>query len=139
MTRRKAAFVAAEWRIMKKFVVSAFATLALMAMSAFAADINGKWSAEIEGRNGQKRTTTFNFKAAGNALTGTVSGPGGRELNIEDGKISGDTSRLRSPWSINGNSRKVVYKGTVAGDQLNLEKRGEGDQAREITAKRSTS
>jgi hypothetical protein len=130
--------VAAEWRIMKKFVVSAFATLALMAMSAFAADINGKWSAEIEGRNGQKRTTTFNFKAAGNALTGTVSGPGGRELNIEDGKISGDDVSFAVTMEYNGNSRKVMYKGKLLGDQLNL-KAGEGDRAREFTAKRTTS
>jgi uncharacterized protein (DUF2147 family) len=123
---------------MKKFVVSTIATLMLFATTLFAADISGKWTAEVEGRDGQKRTTTFNLKAEGEKLTGTVSGRGGREFNIEDGKISGDNVEFAVTMEINGNSRKVVYKGKASGDQLNL-KRGEGDQAREVTAKRSTS
>jgi uncharacterized protein (DUF2147 family) len=123
---------------MRKFVVSTIATLALFATTIFAADISGKWTAEVEGRDGQKRTTTFNLKAEGEKLTGTVSGRGGREFNIEDGKISGDNVEFAVTMEINGNSRKVVYKGKASGDQLNL-KRGEGDQAREVTAKRSTS
>jgi uncharacterized protein (DUF2147 family) len=123
---------------MKKFAFSTIATLAVFATTMFAADINGKWTAEVEGRNGQKRTTTFNLKAEGEKLTGTVSGPGGREFNIEEGKISGDNVSFAVTMEFNGNSRKVVYKGTASGDQLNL-KRGEGDQAREVTAKRSTS
>jgi hypothetical protein len=46
----------------------------LMAVAAFAADVNGKWTAEMQGRDGQTMTTTFNLKADGSALTGTVSG-----------------------------------------------------------------
>jgi uncharacterized protein (DUF2147 family) len=123
---------------MKKFALSAIATLALMATTMFAADISGKWTAEVEGRDGQKRTTTFNLKAEGDKLTGTVSGPGGRDFNIEDGKISGDDVSFAVTMEMNGNSRKVLYKGKASGDQLNL-KRGEGERAREITAKRTTS
>ena len=123
---------------MKKFALSAIATLALMATTMFAADISGKWTAEVEGRDGQKRTTTFNLKAEGDKLTGTVSGPGGRDFNIEDGKISGDDVSFTVTMEMNGNSRKVLYKGKASGDQLNL-KRGEGERAREITAKRTTS
>jgi hypothetical protein len=123
---------------MKKVVFRTIATLALFTTALFAADISGKWTAEVEGRNGQKRTTIFNLKADGEKLTGTVSGPGGREFNIEEGKIDGNNVSFAVTMEFNGNSRKVVYKGTASGDQLNL-KRGEGDQAREFTAKRTTS
>jgi uncharacterized protein (DUF2147 family) len=123
---------------MKKFVFSGIAMLALLATAMFAADVSGKWTAEVEGRNGQKRTTTFNLKAEGDKLTGTVSGPGGREFNIEDGKISGDDISFAVTMEFNGNSRKVLYKGKASADQLNL-KRGEGEQAREFTAKRAAS
>ena len=123
---------------MKKFAFSGIAMLALLATAMFAADVSGKWTAEIEGRNGQKRTTTFNLKAEGDKLTGTVSGPGGREFNIEDGKISGDDISFAVTMEFNGNSRKVEYKGKAVGDQLNL-KRGEGERAREFTAKRASS
>jgi len=108
-----------------------------MATTLFAADITGKWSGEVEGRNGQKRTTVFNLKSEGDKLTGTVSGPGGREFNIEDGKISGDDITFTVTMEFQGNSRKVPYSGKLAGDQLNL-KMGESDRAREIAAKRST-
>ena len=64
---------------MKKFACTAIATLALFATTLFGADINGKWTAESEGRDGQKRTTTFNLKSEGDKLTGTVSGMGGQE------------------------------------------------------------
>ena len=123
---------------MKRFALSTVATLALLATTLFAADITGKWTAEVEGRDGQKRTTMFNLKADGDKLTGTVSGPGGRDFNIEDGKISGDDVSFAVTMEMNGNSRKVLYKGKASGDQLNL-KRGEGERAREITAKRTTS
>jgi uncharacterized protein (DUF2147 family) len=123
---------------MKRFALSTVATLALMATTLFAADITGKWTAEVEGRDGQKRTTMFNLKAEGDKLTGTVSGPGGREFNIEDGKISADDFSFAVIMEFNGNSRKIEYKGKAVGDQLNL-KRGEGERAREFTAKRATS
>ena len=51
----------------------ALLTLALAA-SAFAADVSGKWTAEVKGRNGQSREITMNFKADGATLTA-------RELN----------------------------------------------------------
>ena len=61
---------------MKRIVVSVLATLALMATTLLAADVTGKWSGEVEGRNGQKRTQTFDLKADGNKLTGSMVGHG---------------------------------------------------------------
>jgi len=123
---------------MKKFACTAIATLALFATTLLGADLNGKWTAESEGRDGQKRTTVFNFKSDGDKLTGTVSGMGGQEIQIEEGKITGDEVSFAATMNFNGNSRKQEYKGKLVGDQLQL-KVGQGDRARELTAKKATS
>lgn len=123
---------------MSRIVFSVFATLALLATSLVAADLTGKWTAETEGRDGQKRTVILNLKSEGEALSGTVSGPGGRDFNIENGKITGDDVSFAVTMEFNGNSRRVEYKGKLVGDQLNL-KSGQGERTRELTAKRATS
>jgi uncharacterized protein (TIGR03437 family) len=123
---------------MKRFTLSTLATLALMATTLFAADVAGKWSAEVTTRSGDKRTQVFNFKTEGDKLTGTMTGMGGRESNIEDGKISGDDLSFSVTVEFNGNTRKLEYTGKVVGDQINF-KTGQGDRVREFTAKRATS
>src|SRR4051794_9152093 len=52
-------------RNMKKGLFTLLAAAALLAQSIFAADVTGKWVAEVEGRNGEKRTTTFDLKSDG--------------------------------------------------------------------------
>ena len=123
---------------MKKFVCTAIASLALFATSVLGADLTGKWSAEYEGRNGQKRTQVFNLKSEGETLTGTVSGFQGQEMQIEEGKVTGEEVSFSVTMNFNGNTRKQEYKGKIVGDQLQL-KTGQGDRAREITAKKVTS
>jgi len=123
---------------MKKFACTAIATLALFATTLFGADLTGKWTAESEGRDGQKRTTVFNLKSEGEKLTGTVSGMGGQENAIEEGKITGDEVSFSVNVNFNGNARKMEYKGKLVGDQLQL-KTGQGDRVRELTAKKATS
>lgn len=123
---------------MKKFACGVLTMLALMATSLFAGDITGKWTGEVEGRQGQKRTQTFDLKAEGDKLTGTMVGMGGRELKIEDGKISGDTLSFSVTVEFNGNTRKMEYTGKITGDTINF-KTGQGDRVREFAAKRATS
>jgi hypothetical protein len=71
---------------MKRIVVFAtvlvFASLAL----AWAADVNGKWVAQVPGRQGGTQENTFTFKAEGEKLTGTVTGARG-DAPIADGVI----------------------------------------------------
>ena len=55
--------------------------LLLAAVAVFAADATGKWVAQVPGRNGQMREVTFNLKADGSALGGTVSG---RQGDVQD-------------------------------------------------------
>ena len=75
-----------------KFFLAAASTL-LLAAASFAADISGKWTAEVQGRQGAM-TTTFVFKVEGEKLTGTVSGRGG-DTAISDGTVKGDELAFR--------------------------------------------
>ena len=103
---------------------------------AHAADISGKWTAQVPGRDGQTRETTFNFKVDGEKLTGTTTGMNG-DVPITDGSIKGDAVAFNVVANFNGTDVKIVYKGTVAGDEIKFTRTREGsDQKQEFTAKR---
>ena len=124
---------------MKNRVVVFSAVLVLAAITlALAAGVDGKWVAQVPGRGGQTRETTFTFKADGAKLTGTVSGMQG-EVPIADGKINGDEISFTQTFEAQGNSIKVIYTGKVSGDEIKMtRKRDGGDQpATEFTAKRA--
>ena len=111
--------------------------LACVAM-AWAADISGKWVAQVPGRQGQTRETTFNFKAEGAKLTGTVSGMQG-DNPISDGKIDGDNVSFTVVTNFNNNEVKNLYKGKVSGDEIKFTRTREGgtQPPQEFTAKRA--
>lgn len=110
------------------------------ALTVSAADINGKWMAQMQGRNGQSRDVTFNFKADGETLTGTMSTPRG-EREISDGKISGDDVSFTMKFEFQGNEMKILYKGKISGNEIKFTVEREGGQGRtrEFTAKRAES
>ena len=109
--------------------------LLLAAVAAFAADVSGKWVAQVPGRNGQMRETTFNLKADGGSLTGTVSGRNG-DNPISDGKIDGDNISFTQTLEFNGNTVKLIYKGKISGDEIKFTREREGGEPAEFTAKR---
>ncbi|MDQ3648955.1 MAG: hypothetical protein M3458_01495 [Acidobacteriota bacterium] len=104
---------------------------------AYAADFNGKWIAQVPGRDGQTRETTFNFKVEENKLTGTVSGRQG-DNPISDGKITADEISFTVTANFGGNEIKLLFKGKVVGDEIKFTRiREGGDQpAQEFTAKK---
>ena len=120
--------------------VSACVLIAAMAALAWAADVTGKWVAQVPGRGGQTRKTTFNFKADGSKLTGTVSGMRG-DNPITDGKASGDDISFTVVLSSHGTDIKVKYMGKVSGDEIKFTRTGESQGPTmppvEFTAKRS--
>ncbi|PYV09134.1 MAG: hypothetical protein DMG07_23920 [Acidobacteria bacterium] len=104
---------------------------------AVAADVSGKWTAQVPGRGGQMNESTFTFKVDGDKLTGTVSGRQG-EIPISDGKVSGDDISFTTTVSRGGNEFKVNYKGKISGDEIRFTRVREGGQGQpaEFTAKR---
>ncbi|HYP13290.1 MAG TPA: hypothetical protein VEQ63_05160 [Bryobacteraceae bacterium] len=123
---------------MKKIVVSV-AALALLVTGLFAADFNGKWTGEMEGRNG-KRPVTLNLKVDGTTVTGTVEGggPQGASAAIIEGKVTGDDISFAVEREMQGEKRKIPYTGKLVGDELKM-KTGTGDREREFSVKKAVS
>jgi hypothetical protein len=109
----------------------------LFAGMAQAADVTGKWVAQVAGRDGQTHETTINLKAEGDKLTGTVSGRQG-DTAISDGKVKGDDLSFDVTLTMQGNTVKMEYTGKAAGDEIKFKRHRDGsDQSTEFTAKRS--
>jgi hypothetical protein len=110
-----------------KILAIAVMVLGLMVVIALAADVDGTWVSEFQGRGGQSMTITYTFKAEGSTLTGTVSSPmGGEPTAISDGKINGDEISFSVKREMGGNSMTMNYKGKVAGDEIKLTMEMEG-------------
>lgn len=116
----------------------------VIACVAAAAGIDGKWVADMKmpagkkGGEAQAVQITFDLKANGNALTGTVSTPGRRRagsMQIQDGKIDGNQFSFTTVQKTKKGEQKVEWKGTVEGDQLKGT-RGGGRRGVPFTAKR---
>jgi hypothetical protein len=105
------------------------------ALSMLAADINGKWTATMQGRGGQSREVVYNLKADGAKLTGTQSTPNG-ERELEKGKIDGDTIMWEQTMNMGGESRTMSYTGKVAGDVIKVKMKA-GEMEREFEMKRA--
>jgi hypothetical protein len=113
------------------------ALLAACCLTAAAADINGKWVAQVPGRDGQTRETSFEFKAAGESVAGTMSGRQGNQVPISDGKLSGDTLTFVVSMEMGGNPVKWNFTGKVKGEEIQFRREGGMGQPREFVAKRA--
>jgi len=109
-------------------------------VAIWAADVSGKWTAEVQGRNGNTMTITMNLKADGDKLTGTVSGRMG-DTEISDGKVDGDKVSFNVVREFNGNQFKQSYSGKLDGDIIHFTMKMEGGmgggQERKMDAKRA--
>ena len=95
---------------------------ALLTVPAFAADATGNWTAEMKGRNGETRETKFDLKQDGSTLTGKMIGPQGREMEISNGKVDGDTLSFDTKVEMQGESRTISYTGTISGDEIKMKR-----------------
>jgi hypothetical protein len=118
-----------------------FSLLALMGVFAFvaaAADITGKWTAEIPGRNGNTQTVTFTFKADGATLTGNMANPRG-ETPLQDGKVDGNNVSFTTVRKMQDNEITSKFKGVVDGSTIKFTqttKFGDNERTAEFTAKK---
>lgn len=98
---------------------------ALLAAPLMAADVTGKWEATVPGRGGEM-TMTFDLKADGEALSGTVSSERMGESEITDGKVDGDTVSFKQTMEMGPRKITFAYSGKVSGDELELTRKMEG-------------
>ena len=100
----------------------------LAALTLQAADVSGQWSAQVPGRDGNMMDTAFNFKVAGEQLTGTMENQYG-EREISDGKVSGDNISFTIHIEFNGNEVTLIYTGKVSGNEIKFHRERKGGEA----------
>ncbi len=129
-----------------KTLTLAIALLCVVAATASAAQVDGKWVGETKMQPGKKgggeRTATFtlDLKSNGSALTGSVSAETGRRdrpAEIKDGKIDGNAFSFTTVQTSRKGEQKWSWRGTVEGDELNCTRTREGGRrGMSFTAKR---
>lgn len=113
-----------------KTVILTALTLAI----AYAADASGKWTAEFDTQIGAQKYT-YDFKVDAGKLTGKANGPQG-STEIQDGKVSGDAVSFVEMMTYQGQSIRIEYKGTIAGDEIKFSRQVGEFATEELTAKR---
>ena len=111
------------------------ALAALTLWVSFAADIDGKWTGQAEGRNGPQ-TQTLILKADGNTLTGSVQGGRGGAVDISNGTIDGNNVSFTVVREFQDNKITQQFKGSISGGALKLTVSGGRGEPREITYKK---
>ena len=124
-----------ENRSMLRKLAFAFLFVALGTVTAFAADITGKWTATVETPRGTQNLS-FDFHVDGAALTGKITSPRG-DSDISDGKVDGDTVTFNQTVNFNGNDMKIAYKGMISGDSIKFTRTVGDRPPAEFTATRA--
>jgi hypothetical protein len=89
----------------------------LVAGSALAADVDGKWSGSMNTPGGDVNVG-FTFKADGATLTGTTTGPDGMDVKITDGKLDGNNISFTVNLDFGGMPLVLNYKGVLSSGQI---------------------
>jgi hypothetical protein len=110
---------------MKKYLVSLMALLALTGLVLLAADIDGTWTAETQGKNGPQ-TQTLTLLSKGGALTGKLDAGRGGPVEITDGKIEGPSVSFKVTRDFGKGPNTQEYKGTLKAGELVLTTQGRG-------------
>jgi hypothetical protein len=101
---------------------------------ASAADVSGKWKASFDTQIGVQNYT-YTFKVENGKLTGTAESEHGKTA-LADGAVSGDTVTFVENLDFQGNSIRIDYKGTVAGDEIKFTRKVGEFATEELVAKR---
>lgn len=106
-----------QYRILMLAVIALGVTL-----SVYAADVTGKWKAEFDTQVGMQKYT-FDFKVDGDKLTGKATFERMEqkgEVELLEGKVSGDEISFVEKLSFEGNEIRLEYKGKIVGDKINF-------------------
>jgi hypothetical protein len=105
---------------MRRVVAAVVAALAVAA-TAYAADVTGKWAGAVDTPNGPIELT-YDFKASGETLTGTVTSAMGT-AELLNGKVAGDTLT----YEIQIDSGKITHSAKVNAEGTEIAVTATGD------------
>ena len=121
-----------------KHLIAILGAALLFAVSMLGADASGTWSGKMPTRDGDTRDVTFKLKQEAGALTGAMSAFD-NDVAIKDGKAEGDSLSFTVTLDFNGNSFKIVFTGTIKGDQIDMTREREGSGNKQtFTVKRGS-
>ncbi len=106
----------------RRYLVLAIAVLALALVPVTQAqekksDVTGTWKWWQEGPGGQVEFT-LKLKQDGEKLTGTITGFGGQESPIEEGKVQDGTITFKVTRDFGGRPFVTTYTGKLSGETL---------------------
>jgi hypothetical protein len=98
-------------------LLAAFLVTTLLSVAASAADISGRWTWPMQGRNGNVTEAHATLLFKDGVLTGTVSGRMGEapigDASFLDGKVAFTVTR-----EVDGNKIVIKYAGQLEGDTI---------------------
>ena len=113
-------------------VLNAILLVVFSTLPAFAADVTGTWTSQVNTNDGNELLITFVFRQEGTKLTGTVATP--RETaNMNDGKVDGEKIFLTAAFP----NATFTYEGTIAGDELKVAAKVPDFPTSDLTLKRA--
>ena len=95
------------------------ALLVLTTLSGYAADVDGKWKGQLPGRDGNMREISFDFKANGTNLSGSMQGFRG-DVPISEGKIENGAIQFKVALNMGGSAMVMNYQGILSGSELKM-------------------
>ena len=118
-----------------------FSVLALLlaALPASAGDLVGKWTTEFDTQIGVQKYV-FEFKKIGDTITGEATfqrSVGDGSAPLGNVKVEGDKVSFEEPLSMPDGQITIKYSGTLAGDELKLERKVGEIATEQLTAKRA--
>jgi hypothetical protein len=91
----------------------------LAASPAMAADVEGTWTGSVDTPNGAV-AVAYTFKAEGDRLTGSTTGPDGTVIPISNGTIMGNKISFTLTLDFGGGPTTFSYTGEVSPTGLAL-------------------
>ena len=108
---------------MRTAVATSMALLLVCASTAAAADVSGKWHAQVPWPGRNLTDFYFAFKVDGAKLTGTATYPLGDSayhVEIMEGKVGGDDVSFVVVTKRGNTETRQIFKGKVVGDVINF-------------------
>jgi hypothetical protein len=103
-----------------KHILALVVGFMLLAVPAFAAGVDGTWSGMLDTPMGPV-PITFEFKAEGDKLTGTMLGMDGTKIPLANGKVEGDKISYSVNIDAGGMPLELICKGVLAGAEIKID------------------
>jgi enterochelin esterase-like enzyme len=113
--------------------------LACSASALHAAELTGQWKAVFDTQIG-KQSYVYDLKTEGDKVTGKatgdINGENKRTVDLQDGKLAGDTVTFVEKFEFQGNDITISYSGKIAGDEIKFTRKVGDIATEELVATR---